>query len=142
VLRAAEQRWRRPFGTAGRPLVVDTGDAVPLVHASATALETVVDVLLENALEHGVGTVVLAAAAARPTGVSITVTDEGVLHGDPSGVFERRAPDATGHGIGLALARSLAHAEGSRLRVARSTPTTFELLVPEHQPRTAEFAVR
>jgi hypothetical protein len=26
--------------------------------------------------------------------------------------------------------------------VARSAPTTFELLVPEHQARTAEFAVR
>ena len=142
VLRAAEQRWRRPFVTAGRSLAVETGDAIPLVHASATALATVVDVLLENALEHGAGTVVLAAAAARPTGVSITVTDEGALSGDPSGVFERRAPDASGHGIGLALARSLAHAEGARLRVARSAPTTFELLVPEHEPRPAEFAVR
>jgi signal transduction histidine kinase len=142
VLLAAEQRWRRPFAAAGRSLVVDAEDAVPLVHASAAALATVVDVLVENALEHGAGRVVLGAGAARPTGVSITVTDEGALNGDPSGVFERRAPDATGHGIGLALARSLAHAEGAKLRVARSAPTTFELLVPEHQARTAEFAVR
>jgi signal transduction histidine kinase len=143
VLRAAEQRWRRPFVAAGRSVVVDAGDDVPVVHASAAALATVVDVLVENSLQHGAGTVVLAAAATRPTGVCITVTDEGILSGDPSGVFERRASDATGHGIGLALARSLAHAEGAQLRVARSAPTTFELLVPEHQPRsTAEFAVR
>jgi signal transduction histidine kinase len=142
VLRGAEQRWRRPFVAAGRSILVDAGDAVPRVHASAAALATVVDVLVENALQHGTGTVVLAASEARPTGVSITVTDEGRLNGHPSGVFERRAPDATGHGIGLALARSLAHAEGAQLRVARAAPTTFELLVPEHQPRSAEFAVR
>jgi signal transduction histidine kinase len=142
LLRGAEQRWRRPFVAAGRSIVVDAADAVPLVHASAAALATVVDVLVENALEHGTGTVVMAAAEARPTGVSITVTDEGRLNGHPSGVFERRAPDATGHGIGLALARSLAHAEGAQLRVARAAPTTFELLVPEHQARSAEFAVR
>jgi hypothetical protein len=75
--------------------------------------------------------------------VSITVADEGALAGDPAAVFDRRAPDATGHGIGLALARSLAHAEGAKLRVALAAPTTFELLVPEHQPRDApEFALR
>src|SRR5436190_542338 len=42
----------------------------------------------------------------------------------------RRSPDARHHGIGLSLARSLAHAEGLRLFVASRRPTAFELVLP------------
>jgi signal transduction histidine kinase len=42
----------------------------------------------------------------------------------------RRSPSARGTGIGLPLARSLAEAEGGRLRVARPVPPVFSLLLP------------
>jgi len=69
-------------------------------------------------------------AAAARSSVAVVVEDEGTI-GVPDGtLFARRSSHARDHGIGLALARSLAEAEGLRLVLATRQPTAFELILP------------
>jgi signal transduction histidine kinase len=71
---------------------------------------------------------------ARPvgTGVVVEVEDEGPgVVGDPEAVFERRSAEARGNGIGLALARSLAAADGGRLVLRAAGPhPVFAVVLP------------
>jgi sensor histidine kinase regulating citrate/malate metabolism len=62
--------------------------------------------------------------------VSIGVSDEGALLLDPRLLFQRGTSGGSGHGIGLALARSMAEAAGGRLYVVRAAPTTFGVTLP------------
>jgi signal transduction histidine kinase len=129
LLGVVDSTWRGRLAVTGRALRISIDDGTPSVLISATALSTVIDVLVENAIRHGRGTVTVEAGRARGGGAAIMISDEGHLRSDPETIFQRRSTQATGHGIGLALARSLAHAEGARLQLSRSNPTTFEVII-------------
>ena len=64
--------------------------------------------------------------------IVIEVEDEGPgITGDVGKVFERRSHQASGHGIGLALARSLASVEGVQVVLRRAGPApVFALVIP------------
>jgi signal transduction histidine kinase len=121
--------WAPVLAGAGRQLRSDVAADLPVSSASPAAVRQVVDVLLDNAVAHGAGTVTLTVRDAGGA-VAIDVADEGDGPPDPELIFRRRGDCATGHGIGLALARSLAEAEGGRLRLARPAPPVFSLLLP------------
>jgi signal transduction histidine kinase len=121
--------WAPVLGGCARELRLEVGPGLPVSSASPAAVRQVVDVLLDNAVSHGAGTVTLAVRDAAGA-VAIDVGDEGAGPPDPEEIFRRRGEAAVGHGIGLALARSLAEAEGGRLRLSRPSPPVFTLLLP------------
>lgn len=132
VVEELDQSWHGPLAADGRPLRTMVDSGTPTVHASAAAVRQVLDVLVDNAATHGSGTVTLRARAAG-TGLAIEVSDEGagIPGDDPERVFERRRTDDHRHGIGLALARSLAEAEGGRLVIERAAPEpVFAIVLP------------
>jgi signal transduction histidine kinase len=131
LLTGVERRWHGPLADAGRPLRINVSSRGSDLQASGAAVDAILEVLVDNATRHGKGIVTIDVADAARNAIRITVRDEGAISSDDSSLFRRRAASTIGHGIGLALARSLAHAENGRLRLARMQPTTFELTVPK-----------
>jgi signal transduction histidine kinase len=121
LLDDAESRWRGPLAASGRPLRVRLDTAPARARASARVVSEVLDVLLDNAARHGTGTVSLTLRR-RDGWLAVDVSDEGEGFADSALAFERRVSDGRGHGIGLALARSLADAQGGRLSIADPGP--------------------
>jgi signal transduction histidine kinase len=115
--------WRALAEERGRSVVAELLPS-PAVRVRPEALVQALQVLLDNALEHGEGTVTVRVAPARPdepdVAVRVCVADEGP---GPDAVIER--PD----GRGLPLARALVAAEGGRLTVAGSDGGTRVCLV-------------
>ncbi len=131
----AAERWRGPLAAAGRPLRTVIAVRPAVAGVASGVVSEILDVLLDNARRHGGGAVVLTVRDAEGW-LAVEVGDEGDgFPGDPEAAFARRSGGAKGHGIGLALARSLAHAEGGRLSVARPGPEpVVQLLLPAEAP--------
>ncbi|HYZ35990.1 MAG TPA: HAMP domain-containing sensor histidine kinase, partial [Pseudonocardiaceae bacterium] len=130
LLEEIETGWHDRLAAQDRELHVAVDPHAPVSLASTAAVRQVLTVLLDNAATHGSGTVSVAVRNAVDA-LAIDVSDEGagITAPEPE-LFTRRSRLAEGHGIGLALARSLAEAEGGRLRLTRPAPPTFTLLVP------------
>jgi len=124
-------RWHGPLAAKGRRLRSEVAEDLPPAACPGDVLREILNVLVDNAEVHGAGTVTVAARRAG-AGVVVDVSDEGAgIEGDVGAIFTRRSEHAAGHGIGLALARSLAEAHGARLEVTRAAPhPTFTLALP------------
>lgn len=121
--------WEPAFAAARRSVrAVGTRGLVAL--ATHNGLSQVLATLLENSLVHGAGTVTV---STRSTGISLVVevTDEGP--GVPSGlgptIFERSVSGVRSTGLGLAVARELAEADGGRLELVQQKPPVFALFL-------------
>ncbi len=122
IAERAEDRWRGELAAAVRPLRVIVHARPAVARANPLVVDEVLDVLVSNALRHGEGAVEIIVRDVRGA-PAIDVADEGPgFRDDPEAAFARRAPGSNGHGIGLSLARSLAHAEGGQLVVTDCGP--------------------
>ncbi len=114
-LRASEQ---------GRALRVEI-DGRPRLWADAVRLEQALANLVDNALRHGEGEVVLAAREDNGR-VELGVSDDGpgFAEEDRARAFERFAP-----GLGLAIVAAIAQAHGGRAEVANRAHGGAEVLI-------------
>ena len=130
VLQAAADRWRGALAGVGRRLRLYVEEDLPLVSVSAPGIEQILEILLENAMRHGAGTVTVTGRTVD-VAVAVDVGDEGSGIVADVDVFRRGHSSDGGAGIGLALARTIAEDSHCRLRVSQRTPsTTLTLLMP------------
>ncbi len=124
------EEWRPALRAAGRTLRVRIPDGL-LARVTPARIQEAVGALLDNAVRHGGGTVVLAARATEKSLV-IEVTDagEGVPEELVAHVFQRGVSVEGSTGIGLALARALVEADGGRLELSHTRPPTFTIFFP------------
>ncbi len=125
---ATALRWQAQISSQGRGS--DFVHTYESVHVSREVLDEIAHVLIHNALVHGEGEVRVDVSGGGGV-MSLTVSDDGGLRRDPASLFVRNDPAASGTGVGLALARSLAEAEGGRLVVSNANPTRFRLVLPD-----------
>jgi signal transduction histidine kinase len=124
----AERDWHGLLAATRRPLRVAADPGLPAPAVSGIAVRQILDVLIDNAARHGAGVITLSVRHV-PGGVVLEVSDEGTSILDPQAIFTRR--EGNGHGIGLALARTLAEAEGGRLVLECVGPAPrFALVLP------------
>ncbi|HVW42811.1 MAG TPA: ATP-binding protein [Amycolatopsis sp.] len=125
------QEWRQLLRSEGRNLKLRIGDGL-IARATPGRLREVVGVLLDNALKHGAGTVTLAARRGDAEGtvvVEVSDTGSGIPDELVPHVFERGFSGGGSTGVGLALARALAEADGGRLELSSRRPAVFSLFL-------------
>ncbi|WP_328926029.1 ATP-binding protein [Streptomyces sp. NBC_00190] len=138
VVKQQVEEWRPAYRSAGRAIVRSGKQGVRAV-GTPGAVSQVVATLVENALMHGGGTVALRTRVVGNQAV-LEVTDEGP--GVPpdlgSRIFERAISGRNSTGIGLAVARDLAEADGGRLELLQAQPPVFALFLSRTAPPRAE----
>ena len=124
-LRTIVAEYAPAFARTGRSVAVA---AEPGLVATATPgrLHQAVGALVDNAVQHGAGTVRVTAHIAG-NNVVVEVTDEGggVAPDLVPLLFQRGVSGSDSTGLGLALARALVEADGGRLELRRSSPPVF-----------------
>jgi signal transduction histidine kinase len=125
------EEWRPAYDNARRRIDVR---GYPGLRAMATpgVLTQVLATLLENSLMHGAGTVTV---SLRSTGRSAVVEVSDAGQGVPAElgqrVFERSVSGRNSTGLGLAVARDLAEADGGRLELVQQRPPVFAVFLKQ-----------
>ncbi|MFE4861314.1 ATP-binding protein [Streptomyces sp. NPDC056670] len=129
VVKQQLEEWRPAYRGEGRAIVRSGKTGLKAV-GTPGAVAQVLAALIENSLMHGGGTV---AVRTRVTGnqAVVEVTDEGPGVPPDLGarIFERTISGRNSTGIGLAVARDLAEADGGRLEMLQQQPAVFALFL-------------
>jgi len=124
---------------------IDVADGARALRANAESLTSAVHNLLENAVKYGPSgqTVRITARRAAGAQIVIEVSDEGpgIAPADQARIFEPfyraaavRTGGIPGTGLGLGVARDIAHAHGGELELTASTAAagaTFRISLPD-----------
>jgi signal transduction histidine kinase len=127
--------WDPAFRRVSRKLEV-TGEKGLQAYLSPGGAAQVIATLLDNALLHGAGSVTIRTSK-TPKSVVVEVRDEG--KGVPQElvprIFERSVSGTPGGtGLGLALARTVAAADGGQVVLVRPRPAVFAVFFPLCSP--------
>lgn len=125
-VRNATARWAQHASAQNRSIEMIPSPGPAIVHCTPQAVDQTLDVLIDNAMRYGSGTIRVEVRSIAG-GAAIDVSDDGTGDNVTDAVFERGTGD--GHGIGLALARSITEAEGGRLLITRRRPVTFSIVL-------------
>lgn len=134
VIRQQVHEWRPAYQSMRRGIVV-SGERRLMAMATPGAFSQILSTLLENSLIHGAGTVTV---HTRAVGGSVVVEvgdeGEGIAPDLEAKLFERGASSRGSTGLGLAVARELAEADGGRLNLVLQRPAVFAVFLTEHSP--------
>ena len=133
------EEWRPAYRSAGRA-IVHSGKAGLRAVGTPGAVSQVLACLVENSLMHGAGTVALRTrVAGNQVVVEVSDNGPGVPPELGARVFERTVSGRNSTGLGLAVARDLAEADGGRLELLQQRPPVFALfLTREREEEGAE----
>lgn len=127
------EEWKPRYALARRHIGVVTAESPPLVYGTKGLAGQVVDILVDNSLRHGAGSVTLLIE-----GPSVTVIDQGP--GVPPerlrSIFDGPVDPAARHGRGLSLARRLAQVDGAALDVVGNHPLRIRYTLPRAETKT------
>lgn len=140
IARSGVERWERRLGSEGRTITLRQVGRRSRTKVPTGPVEQVLDVLVDNAREHGQGAILVEVRDAG-THLELAVGDEGIRRLGAH-VFRRGVSSgaAGSEGIGLAVASELADLCGGHLSLDTSSPTTrFVLWLP---PRDREVRGR
>ena len=134
VIRQQVHEWRPAYQSTRRGIVV-SGERRLMALATPGAFSQILSTLLENSLIHGAGTVTVHTRAVGGS-VVVEVGDEGdgIAPDLETKIFERGASSRGSTGLGLAVARELAEADGGRLNLVLQRPAVFAVFLTEHSP--------
>ncbi|MFF1694481.1 ATP-binding protein [Streptomyces sp. NPDC058257] len=146
VIKQQLEEWRPAYRSAGRA-IVSSGKRHLRAVGTPGAVAQVLAALIENSLMHGGGTVALRTrVTGNQTVVEVTDGGPGVPADLGARIFERTISGRNSTGIGLAVARDLAEADGGRLEMLQTKPPVFGLFLsrtpPQKRAQETEETVR
>jgi signal transduction histidine kinase len=142
VLDSVQERFADRARQHGRPIRVEAADDLA-IQADPLRVRQALGNLVDNALRHGDGEIVLSARRADG-GVEIDVADQGPGFAPEIAerAFERftrgdAARTRGGAGLGMAIVRAIAEAHSGRTEVTPADGTTVRLWLPDSPPPAA-----
>uniref|UniRef100_UPI0015F08DD3 HAMP domain-containing histidine kinase n=1 Tax=Pseudonocardia pini TaxID=2758030 RepID=UPI0015F08DD3 len=110
--------WRPALESAGRRLKLRVPDGL-LARVTPARIREAVGALVDNAIQHGDGTVTISAReGANALVIEVNDTGAGIPEELVPHVFDRGVSVQSSTGLGLALARALVEADGGRLELS------------------------